>query len=185
MNLVERVKAILLAPKSEWMVIDKEPGDPQYLFANYVAILAAIPAVCGFLGMAIFGRSIGAALAGAVISYVLAFVGVYVMALINDALAPVFGGRKDQPSALKLAVYSMTPAWLVGVFSLIPALGVLKILGLYALYLFWLGAPVLMKTPEDKSVVYTAAVVVCGIVVWLVLGLLIGLVVGAGAMAWM
>ena len=50
MNLVERVKAILLTPKTEWAAIEGEPGDPPYLFTNYVAILAAIPAVCGFIG---------------------------------------------------------------------------------------------------------------------------------------
>ena len=185
MNLVERVKAILLTPKTEWAAIEGEPGDPQFLFTNYVAILAAIPAVCGFIGVSIFGHSVAAGLELAVISYILAFVGAYVMALINDGLAPTFGGQKSQPSSLKLAVYSLTPFWLVGVFLLIPALGVLRILGLYGLYLFWIGAPMLMKVPEDKSIAYTAAVVVCSLVVWIVLGLLVTLIVGAGAVGWM
>ena len=43
MNLVERVKAIIMTPKTEWLAIEGEPGDPQFLFSNYVAILAAIP----------------------------------------------------------------------------------------------------------------------------------------------
>jgi hypothetical protein len=183
MNLVERVKAILLTPKTEWAAIEGEPGDPQYLFMNYVAILAAIPAVCRFIGTSIVGVNmpmvgafrigIVAGLVGAIVYYVLAFVMVYVMALIIDGLAPTFGGQKSQPSALKLAVYSMTPVWLVGVFSLIPGLSILAILGLYGLYLFWLGAPTLMKTPEDKSIAYTAAVVVCGIVVSVIVGAIV------------
>ena len=45
MNLVERIKGILLQPKSEWPAIEREPGDAGYLFPNYVAIVAAIPAV--------------------------------------------------------------------------------------------------------------------------------------------
>jgi len=185
MDLVERVKGILLAPKPEWAKIDGEPGDAQFLFTNYVAILAAIPAVCGFIGSAAFGHGIGAALEVAVIGYVLAFVGVYVMALIIDALAPIFGGVKSQPSALKLAVYSMTPGWLVGVFALVPPLRVLGILGLYGLYLFWVGLPMLMKSPEDKSITYIGAVVVCGIVVWIVLGWLVMLIIGTSAIGWM
>ena len=183
MNLVERVKAILLTPKTEWAAIDGEPGDPQFLFVNYVAILAAIPAVCRFIGMSLVGVSmpivgtyrvgIVAGLAAAIVYYVLAFVMVYVMALIIDGLAPTFGGQKSQPSALKLAVYSMTPVWLVGVFLLIPSLAILGILGLYGLYLFWLGAPALMKTPNDKSIAYTAAVVVCGIAITVIIGAII------------
>jgi hypothetical protein len=67
----------------------------------------------------------------------------------------------------------MTPVWLVGIFLLIPGLAILGILGLYGLYLFWLGAPPLMKTPEDKSIAYTAAVVVCGIVISVIVGALV------------
>ena len=62
MDLVERVKAILLTPKTEWPVIAREPGDVAYLFKNYVAILAAIPAVCGFIGSVISGAPIVRAL---------------------------------------------------------------------------------------------------------------------------
>jgi Yip1 domain len=175
MDIVERVKAILLTPKSEWLVIESEPGDPAYLFTNYVAILAAIPPVCGFIGGVVFGRvGIVSGLAGAVIQYLLAFVLVYVVGLIIDALAPTFGGEKDQPNALKLAVYSTTPAWLAGVFSLIPGLGVLRILGLYGLYLLWVGLPPLMKAPEDKAIGYAAAVVVCAIVLSIVIGVIVG-----------
>jgi hypothetical protein len=50
MNLVERIKGILLQPKLEWPVIECEPGNAGYLFSNYVAIVAAaIPAVCTFM----------------------------------------------------------------------------------------------------------------------------------------
>lgn len=175
MNLVDRVKNILLTPRTEWPVIETEPGDAGYLFTNYVAILAAIPAVCSFIGIAFVGVGpirigIGTALASAIFSYVLSFVVVYIVALIADALAPTFGGRKDFPSALKLTVYSYTPAWLVGIFSLIPALGILGILGLYAFYLFYLGASPLMKVPPERSVTYTLAVAICGFVLSLVLG---------------
>src|SRR5437660_3777295 len=112
MNLVERVKAILLTPRSEWPVIAREPGDATFLFTNYVAILAAIPAVCGFIGAVLFVRTgIFSSLIFAVINYLLTFVIVYVVALIVDALAPTFDGQKNFGNALKLTVYSYTPAW--------------------------------------------------------------------------
>lgn len=185
MDIVQRVKGILLTPKSEWLDIAREPGDPTYLFTNYVAILAAIPAVCGFIGTSLIGMSlpvigtvrvgIFSGLVSAVIHYVMAFVLVYVLGLIIDALAPTFGASKNPANALKLAVYSMTPAWLVGVFSLIPALSFLSILGLYGLYLLWVGLPLLMKTPQDKAIGYAAAVVVCAILISIVIAAIVGL----------
>ena len=34
MNLVDRIKGILLQPKSEWSKIESEPGDAGYLLSN-------------------------------------------------------------------------------------------------------------------------------------------------------
>ena len=84
MDLVERVKAILLQPKSEWQAIASEPGDFGTLFSNYVAYVAAIPPVCTFIGGSIFGLGgirlgIFVGLIHAVIMYVLALV-IYLVA---------------------------------------------------------------------------------------------------------
>lgn len=72
--------------------------------------------------------------------------------------------------AFKVAMYSYIPGWLVGIVMIIPALGVLSILGLYGLYLLYLGLPVLMKSPQDKSVGYTIAVIVAAIIIFVVIG---------------
>jgi len=55
---------------------------------------------------------------------------VYALALIIEAPAPTFNGTKNSGQALKVAAYSSTAGWLVGVFSLVPALSFLQILGL-------------------------------------------------------
>jgi hypothetical protein len=188
MNLVERVKAILLTPKTEWPVIEREPGDAAYLFTKYVAILAAIPAIAGFIGSSLIGFSvptvgtvrisIAAGLVNAVLTYVMSFVIAYVVALIADALAPRFGGQRGFENALKLVVYSYTAGWLAGIFLVIPALGFLGILGLYGIYVFWTGAPVLMKVPQGRATGYTAAVMVCALVIVIVVALLQAMLVG-------
>jgi hypothetical protein len=178
MNLVDRVKGIIVSPKTEWPVIAGEPGDVGYLFSNYVAILAAIPAVCGFIGRLLFGGSIIGALIAAVVLYLLTFVAVYIVAWIVNLLAPTFGSQKNFDSALKVTVYSYTPSWLCGVFLLIPALGFLRILGLYGLYLLYLGLSPVMKTPPDKAIWYTIVIVVCAIIVAIVLGAIITAIIG-------
>ena len=165
MNLGERVKAILLTPDSEWSVIEREPGDAAYLFTNYVAILAAIPAVCGLIGMVLRHVGFFYAVLFAVVYYVLGFAVVYLMAIIIDGLAPTFSGQKNFDNALKVAAYFPTPYWLAGVFSLVPALGFLRILGLYGIYLLYKGLPVLMRSPQDKAFGYSAVVIIAAIVI--------------------
>jgi len=178
MNLVDRVKGIIVSPKTEWPVIAGEPGDVGYLFSNYVAILAAIPAVCGFIGRLLIGAPIIGSLIIAVVGYLLAFVSVYIVAWVVNLLAPTFSSQKDFSSALKVTVYSYTASWLAGVFLLIPALSFLTILGLYGLYLLYLGLPPLMKTPSEKAIWYTVTIVVCAIIVAIVLSAVVTAIVG-------
>ncbi len=179
MNLVGRVKGILVDPKAEWPQIKREPGEMVYLFANYVAVLAAIPAVCGWIAWIVVGAPVFTVVVITLIRYLLSFVSVYLVALIIDALAPTFDAEKNFDNALKLAVYSATPFWLSGVFSLVPGLGFVRILALvYSAYLLWLGIPPLMRSPPDKSIGYTGAVAACALaigVVFLVVAGLLGM----------
>ena len=86
---------------------------------------------------------------------------------------------------MKVAVYGSTATWVAGVFGLIPALSILAVVGLYSLYLYYVGLPKLMKTSPDKALGYTALVVVCAIVMFLVIGLItapLRMIGAAGAM---
>lgn len=189
-DIVSRVKAILMTPKTEWPIIAGETTTVADLYKNYVIILAAIPAVAMFIGMSIIGvgffrTPIGTGLTMAVAMYIMALVGVYVIALIIDALAPTFGSTKGQMQALKTAVYSMTAYWVASIFLILPGLGNLVALlgGLYGLYLLYLGLPFTMKTPADKAIPYTVVTVICTIVVMFVLNLVIFSVVGVRSVA--
>jgi Yip1-like protein len=175
--LIQRVKNILMTPTTEWPVIDSEPATIGSIYKNYVVILAAIGPVCLLIGLFLLGGGylpMNFLLGQAVLTYLLSLVSVYVLALIIEALAPSFGGTKDRLKAFKVAAYGSTAAWVVGIFYLIPFLAILGIVGgLYSLYLLYLGLPVLMKTPADKSVVYTVAVVVAAIVINILVGVIV------------
>jgi Yip1 domain len=184
MNLVDRVKRILLSPRTEWGVIDAEQTTPAALYTGYIAPLAAIGPIAQLIGHTVFGIPVpfvgtyrvpfGSALTGAVTGYVLTLAGTYILALIIDALAPTFSGQRNQIQALKVAAYSSTAAWVAGIFALIPWLGFLGIVGLYGLYLLYLGLPVLMKAPREKAVAYTAVVIVAAIVLFMIVGIIAG-----------
>ena len=187
MGLVDRVKNILLTPKTEWPVIAGETSSTADLLGGYVAPLAGVSALCGFVGQSLVGMSlpfvgtvrtpIVAGIGIAVLTFVFAIVGVFILSLIINALAPSFGGQKNPAQAMKVAVYSYTPAWIAGVLGIIPMLGILGILiSLYGLYLLYLGLPRLMGNPEEKSIGYTIVVVICAIVVGFVFSLVTGAV---------
>ena len=175
MDLVQRLKGILLTPEAEWPAIEQEPGTPGFLFPNYVAYLAAILPIASFVGRAVIGVAtpagtirvpLFAGLLGAVIAYVLSFVVIYAVAIIIDQLAPRFGGVKDFPSALKVTVYSLTPYWIAGILQLFAGLRFVGyVVAFFGVYLAWLGLPRLMRVKRDGAVPYVALSVACAIVI--------------------
>ena len=184
--LIARVRDLLLQPKEEWPKIAAEPATVGSLYSNYVVYLAAVPVLCTLIGSLLFGYGVGGftyrpsffgAVATAILQYAMQLGGVYVFALIIDALAPRFGGQKDRVSAFKLAAYGATASWLAGVFYLLPVLHVLALLGLYSLYLIYTGVPVLMRVPAERALAFTGVLIAIGLVIGLVIAALIGALV--------
>jgi hypothetical protein len=180
-NLVSRVQKILMSPKTEWDVIDKEPADIPGTLTTYVAPLIIAAQVATFIGLMLFARTtvygvtVGPSITGLAINSVLAIVlgvvMVYVFAFIVDALAPSFGAQKNFGQAFKVSAFSGTAAWVGGIFNIIPYVGwILALVGaIYSLYLLFVGLPKLMKPPADKGVIYTLACIAVIIILYIII----------------
>lgn len=185
-NLIARVQNILLTPKTEWPVIAAEPDTTAGLYTRYILVVSALGPVAGVLKSTLIGTTVpfvgtfrmgmGAALSIAAATYVLGLIAVFLFALIVNALAPTFNSQKDSVQALKSAAYAMTAGWVGGVAQIVPWIGWLigLALGIYGIYLLYLGLPHTMKTPADKAGGYTAVSVIAAIilswVVWAIVG---------------
>lgn len=194
MPMIDRIKAICLKPNAEWPVIEAETTSTRDLMIGYVAPLAAITPIASLVGGVFIGRTVPfigtyhvpltTGLTLALVTYLLALVGIFLLSLIINALAPSFGGQKSSAQALKVAVYSYTPAWVAGVLTVFTSLGILAIVAsFYGLYVLYLGLPVLMKNPKEKSLGYTIVIVLCAIVLWVIFAAVGGAVGGAGMLA--
>jgi hypothetical protein len=178
MALIDRVKNILLTPKTEWPAIAGEAATLQSIFVGYVLILAAIGPIALAIGTGFLGIEF------AILRYLIGLAITLLLALIADAIAPAFGGEKNFVQSLKLVAYSFTAAWIAGIFLLLPWIGAIIALFalLYSCYTFYLGAPALKKCTSEKAVGFVVVVIVCGIVLGYVLnGLLLSLVLGGVA----
>lgn len=175
-SLPQRVWCILRRPTLEWPVIAEETGGVRSLYFRYVLPLALIGPVCGYFGGMLFGVKLGAlvfppdpvsAAFGAVAALILHLAGLYVVAMVADALAPSFGGEPNRARAFKLAAYSATPVWVAGVFALYPPMWILGVVGLYSIYLIYRGLPVMMKTASPRPWLY--ALLIAGLSLVLVM----------------
>lgn len=196
MELVERAKAIMLKPKETWDVIKGEETTVKELYTSYACILAAVPAIASFIGLSLVGVSVpfigtwrqpfvnGAG--HAVLTYVLNLVGIFVTAYIANMLAPNFGSKQDLTSAAKAVIYSSTPGWIAGILNIIPMLSTISwILGLYSLYLLFIGLPAMMETPPEKKTGYVVVVIIVTVLVMIVISVVAGLFLAGARMAGM
>ncbi len=184
MTILERARDIIINPRVTWQIIKDESIDIKQLFINYAAPLALIQSIGSLIGLTIIGIRLpggeeivrapfAEALLGGVAGYFLHLGLLFIAAWIIKLLAGTFGSKADLPLSVKVVVYSMTPVWLAGIFSVIPGLGILSVLGLYGIYLLFLGLPALLETPSNKVAWYAISILVAGFAVSFILSLFV------------
>jgi len=183
MEIINKVKNILLNPKTEWEVISEKNDTHLKVLTAYLIPLALIPAIAGFIGYGIFGfnlMGIHASFANIGIRHVLtSFIatlgGVYLSAWIIAFLADKFESANNFDKAFSLVAYSYTPMCVAGILLVIPSLSfVVTLGGLYGLYLLYLGLTPMMKTSEEKKNTYFIVSLLCVVVVSVLVSALLG-----------
>jgi len=180
MNVVKRAISILLAPKAEWQVIKSEPLTVAGIFTRYAMVLAAIPALAGFIGYSLVGVPLPffgtfryplfRGLSWALLTYLLSLLSAFLLALVVNSLASSFGGKKDLVASAKVVVFAYTAAWIGGIFAVLPSLSILAALaGVYSLVLLWLGMKALNEVPAGKMVGYFAVTLIAAVALFFVI----------------
>src|ERR1700744_2791161 len=155
---MKRVRKMLFHPVAEWGSIGEEKGTMASVLIRYVLPMSLIPAVCSFIGYGFVGadgllfRVSGLywGTAMAIDSLITSFAVYLLGTWFVDRLAPAFGAKRDLGRSAQLVAYAYTPAWVAGVFYLLPMLQELVVLGLYSVYLFYLGIPFMKPMPDDQ-----------------------------------
>jgi hypothetical protein len=181
-TLINRVKQILTTPKTEWQTIDAENSPHAKVFAGYVVPLALIPAIAAFIGYGLIGitvlghhfGSVPYGIRQAIVQYVAMLGGTYITAFVINALADNFGAKKDFDKAYSLVAYAYTPAFIGGVFYILPSLSWLATLAsIYSLYLLYIGLQPLMKQPAEKTTSYFVVSLIVMVAASIILGLIL------------
>ena len=189
-KVIQRARAVLVTPRTEWPVIAAEPTTVQDLYREYIMVLAAIPPVAQFMKVSILGYAwhgfrvyrlgMGPGLTAAIVQYVASLAAVYLLAIIVEALAANFGGQPNRVQALKLVGYSYTASWIAGAAQILPGLaGLIGLAGaIYSIYLLYLGLPGTMKVVPERAAGYTAVIVISGLVLGWIIAVITGDITG-------
>ncbi len=172
---------MILRPVTGWRSVGEERSTVRTLLWSYVLPMALIPAVASFIGYGfvgvdgflfrVSGLYWGAVMAinSLITSLAVYWLGTYLV----DRIAPGFGATRAPGRSAQLVAYSSTPAWLAGIFYALPALQEGVVLGLYGVYLFYLGIPVIKQMPDDQRVAFTISSAIVIIILRFLIGLLL------------
>jgi hypothetical protein len=180
MLLFQRIAYILLRPKSEWTLIALEATTITTLYLRYIIPLVAIEPLAIKLRIVefflnnpstekfpdlFFMFNFDLTTPGLIIGYGLHLVEIYLLAVLVNAMAPLFSGSKNQIQAMKVVAYASTASWTGKVFLAVPIFSldssVVFISNVYTVYLLYLGLPVLMNIPASKTMTFTAITAGC------------------------
>ena len=175
----ERSKALTLSPVETWETVKLEDSSVPELLREYLFPGAFIPTAASFIGRWIIGISIpfwgvyhfsfGAALLIALFEYLFFVLWVWLSGRLITALAVRFDSLDDETTAMKLALFSILPFWTAGALNVIPAFHLLVLIfGIYCLYIFYHGLPVLMETPADKVLPFALLTVAGALIIYAV-----------------
>jgi Yip1 domain len=189
--VLNHVWGLFSQPKKEWKSIKEERCTVGKCFCSHVLILAAIPAIAGYIGTTQVGWSFGgfevhklttqSALQIAIITYLTMLVAVFSLGKAIHWMGQTYGSKQTLPQAIALAAYTATPLWLMGFFFLYPVLWVNMLIGLpalaYTVYLLYTGVPVMMSVSQERGFLFASAVLSVGLVMLVA-------VLGAMAVLW-
>jgi len=193
--VLQHVWGLFHHPREEWASIRDADHSPAAIYGSHTFLFAAIPALAGFIGTTQIGWQIGAgdkvklttdsAYLIAFAYYLAMLAGVYVVGYmirwmsVTYCEAPVRMGR-----CIALSSYTATPLFLIGAMELFPILWLNMVLGLpalaYAVYLFYLGVPVMLETDRERGFLFSTAVMGFGLVAFVALLAITVLLWGSG-----
>jgi len=198
--LFQHVWGLFRDPATEWQKIRSADYSPSSVYGGHTFIMAAIPAICGYIGTSRVGWQIGtgdpvmltseSALQIAMLYFAAMIVGIYIVGYTIRWMHATYCEQAEETGSpslgncIALASYTGTPVFLVGVIELFPILWLNMVLGIpalaYSVYLFYTGVPIMLSVSKERGFLFASAAMGFGMVAFVALLVIMALLWGMG-----
>jgi hypothetical protein len=171
--LYHRTKYFIINPGKAWEVVHREERPMKFVRGSFFMPLIILVTVSAFLGSMFFINTTLKpmySVLAAITTFLFLYLGVYASAFIVREIMRALDLGHDFLVAFKLVAYSMAPIFLsLTVSRLFESLLFINVLGLYGLYIFWIGMETMINPPDHKKLPMIIATVVSMLIILLLL----------------
>jgi len=169
--MITNAIGLLFSPKSSWNKLRDNVDGPSGLI--YTLALAVLPCIAWYYGTTQIGWSIGngemtrlteASAQPIIILFYLAMVStIGIIGFFTHWMSSEYGASSTLLKGIAVASYAATPMYLAGLVGFYPSLWVDRLGGCaavgWALYLLYVGIPIVMQIPEERGFLFASAIV--------------------------
>jgi len=171
--LYHRTKYFIINPGKAWEVVHREARPMKFVRGSFFMPLIILVSISAFLGSMFFINTtlkpMYSVLAAAT-TFLFLYLGVYASAFVVREITRALDLGHDFLTAFKLVAYPMAPIFLsLTISRLFESLLFINALGLYGLYILWIGMETMVNPPDHKKLPMMIAVVVSMLIVFLLL----------------
>ncbi|MEM1112706.1 MAG: Yip1 family protein [Pseudomonadota bacterium] len=178
--MIQHTIGLLVSPSSQWQSIAKLPDKSLNTLILYPCIFAILPAVAWYYGTTQIGWTVGehgepiklttASARQICILFYLAMVGcVAVIGYFIHWMSETYGADSSIAKGIVIAGLTATPLFITGMVGFYPLLWLDLLIGVgavsWAVYLLYLGIPIVMDIPEERGFLFSSAVLAIALVI--------------------
>jgi len=179
--MIQHTFGLLVKPYTQWRVIAQLPESSFNTLVLYPYIMAILPAVAWFYGTSQVGWTVGdsedtikltvsSARQISILFYFAMVASVTAIGYFIHWMSRTYGADSSFAKGMVIAGMMATPLYIAGLVGFYPLLWVDILVGVgaisWAVYLMYLGIPIVMDIPKERGFLFSSAVLaICMVII--------------------
>jgi hypothetical protein len=178
--MIQHTLGLLVRPNAQWQQIAQLPEKSLNTLVLYPCIMAILPAVAWYYGTSQVGWTVGdhgetirltvaSARQISILFYLAMVTCVAIIGYSIHWMSATYGADSTIAKGIVIASLSATPLFLMGLVGFYPLLWLDLLIGVgavsWAVYLLYLGIPIVMDIPEERGFLFSSAVLAIAMVI--------------------
>ena len=164
---------LMVQPSVQWKKVADLPEPTMKTMVLYPCLMALLPAIAWYYGTTVIGWTVGdgdaikltqnSALVIILLFYFAMVGAVAVIGYFIHWMSHTYGAESNLAKGIVIAGFTATPMFLAGAVGFYPILWLDMLIGVvavcWAVYLLYLGIPIVMRIPEERGFLFSSAVI--------------------------